>query len=205
MDMKLEVVVVPVADVDRSKEFYKSLGWRLDADIATDEKFRVVQLTPPGSPASIIFGSDVTSQDPGSAQGLHLVVDDIEAAHDELAGLGAEVSEVFHDSGGIFHHAGTEERVSGPDPKGGSYGSFLSFSDPDGNGWVLQEVTTRLPGRIDEAATSFSSSDDLAGALRRAAAAHGEHEARIGQEDPEWPAWYADYMVHERAGTELPS
>ena len=205
MDMKLEVVVVPVSDVDQSKEFYKSLGWRLDADIAADEMFRVVQLTPPGSPASIIFGSDVTAQAPGSAQGLHLIVDDVVAAHDELVGLGAEVSEVFHDSGGIFHHAGTEARVSGPDPERHSYGSFLSFSDPDGNGWVLQEVTTRLPGRIDEAATRFSSADDLASALRRAAAAHGEHETRIGHEDPEWPAWYADYMVHEQAGTELPS
>jgi catechol 2,3-dioxygenase-like lactoylglutathione lyase family enzyme len=205
MDMKLEVVVVPVSDVDQAKEFYKSLGWRLDADIATDETFRVVQLTPPGSPASIIFGTHVTDQAPGSAQGLHLVVSDVEAARDELVGLGAAVSEVFHDAGGIFHHAGTEGRVSGPDPKRGSYGSFLSFSDPDGNGWVLQEVTTRLPGRIDEAATAFSSADDLAGALRRAAAAHGEHETRIGQEDPDWPAWYAEYMVREQAGAELPS
>jgi catechol 2,3-dioxygenase-like lactoylglutathione lyase family enzyme len=204
MDMKLEVVVVPVSDVDRSKQFYKSLGWRLDADIATDEAFRVVQLTPPGSPASIIFGTDVTAQAPGSTQGLHLIVADIQAAHDELMGLGAKVSEVFHDAGGIFHHAGTEARVSGPDPARSSYGSFLSFSDPDGNGWVLQEVTTRLPGRIDEAATSFASADDLASALRRAAAAHGEHETRIGREDPDWPAWYAEYMVRERAGTELP-
>ena len=205
MDMKLEVVVVPVSDVDRAKEFYKSLGWRLDADIATDETFRVVQLTPPGSPASIIFGTGVTSQAPGSAQGLHLIVNDIEAAHDELMGLGADASEVFHDAGGIFHHAGTEGRVSGPDPKRGSYGSFLSFSDPDGNGWLLQEVTTRLPGRLDPATTVFASTEDLAGALRRAAAAHGEHETRIGHEDPEWPAWYADYMVREQAGTALPS
>jgi catechol 2,3-dioxygenase-like lactoylglutathione lyase family enzyme len=205
MDMKLEVVVVPVSDVDRSKEFYKSLGWRLDADIAPDETFRVVQLTPPGSPASIIFGTQVTTQAPGSAQGLHLVVEDIEAAHDELAALGAEVSDVFHDAGGVFHHAGTEGRVSGAAPAHGSYGSFLSFSDPDGNGWVLQEITTRLPGRIDEAATAYASVDDLAGSLRRAAAAHGEHEARTGQEDPDWPAWYAAYMVGERAGTELPS
>jgi catechol 2,3-dioxygenase-like lactoylglutathione lyase family enzyme len=205
MDMKLEVVVVPVSDVDRSKEFYKSLGWRLDADIATDETFRVVQLTPPGSPTSIIFGRGVTSQAPGSAQGLHLIVDDIQAAHDELVGLGAEASEVFHDAGGIFHHAGTEGRVPGPDSERNSYGSFLSFSDPDGNGWVLQEVTTRLPGRIDEAATAFASTDDLAGALRRAAAAHGEHETRIGQEDPDWPAWYAEYMVREQDGTGLPS
>jgi catechol 2,3-dioxygenase-like lactoylglutathione lyase family enzyme len=205
MDMKLEVVVVPVSDVDQSKQFYLSLGWRLDADIATDETFRVVQLTPPGSSASIIFGKDVTSQAPGSAQGLQLIVDDIEAAHDELVGFGVEVSEVFHDAGGIFHHAGTEGRVTGPDPEGHSYGSFVSFTDPDGNGWLLQEITTRLPGRIDEAATAFASADDLASALRRAAAAHGEHEARIGHEDPNWPAWYAEYMVRERAGSELPS
>src|SRR4051812_86128 len=205
MDMKLEVVVVPVSDVDRSKEFYKSLGWRLDADVATDETFRVVQLTPPGSPASIIFGKGVTSQPPGSAQGLHLIVGDVVAARDELAKLGAEVSDVFHDAGGVFHHAGDESRVPGPDPERHSYGSFLSFSDPDGNGWVLQEVTTRLPGRIDPAATSFASADDLADALRRAEAAHGEHEARIGAADPDWPAWDADYMVREQAGTELPT
>ncbi|KAA9376237.1 glyoxalase [Microbispora cellulosiformans] len=205
MDMKLEVVVVPVADVDRAKEFYKGLGWRLDADIATGEDFRVVQVTPPGSPASVIFGTSVTSQAPGSAQGLHLVVDDITAAYDELKRLGADPSEVFHDAGGVFHHAGTDARVPGADPQRGSYGSFLSFSDPDGNGWVLQEVTTRLPGRLDPSVTTFTSASDLAAALRRAAAAHGEHEARTGAEDPEWPDWYADYMVREQAGIELPS
>ncbi|TCO42344.1 catechol 2,3-dioxygenase-like lactoylglutathione lyase family enzyme [Kribbella antiqua] len=205
MDMKLEVVVVPVSDVDRAKDFYKALGWRLDADFATDAEFRVVQLTPPGSPTSIIFGTGVTSQAPGSAQGLHLVVSDIEGAYDELARLGADPSEVFHDVGGVFHHAGDDGRVAGPDPERNSYGSFLSFSDPDGNGWVLQEVTTRLPGRIDPAVTSFASVPDLASALRRAAAAHGEHEARIGAEDPDWPDWYADYIVREQAGIELPS
>ncbi|MFE1192758.1 VOC family protein [Streptomyces olivaceoviridis] len=205
MDMKLEIVVVPVADVDRAKDFYTALGWRLDADLAPEEDFRVVQVTPPGSPASVIFGRSVTDRPPGSAQGLYLVVDDIEAAHEELTRCGADPSEVFHDAGGIFHHAGTEARVPGPDPKRGSYGSYLAFSDPDGNGWFLQEVTTRLPGRLDPATTAFSSADDLAGALRRAAAAHGEHEARIGTEDPDWPDWYARYMVSEQSGTEPPS
>src|SRR4051794_14552937 len=205
MDMKLEVVVVPVSDMQTSKEFYKRLGWRLDAEFAADETFRLVQMTPPGSSASVIFGDGVTEQDPGSAQGLHLIVDDIEAAHAELAGAGVDVSEVFHDAGGVFHHAGTKARVAGPDPERRSYCSFLSFNDPDGNGWILQEITSRLPGRIDPAATSFASDADLASALRRAAAAHGEHEARIGQADANWPDWYADYMVREQAGSELPS
>jgi catechol 2,3-dioxygenase-like lactoylglutathione lyase family enzyme len=205
MDMKLEVVVVPVSDVDRAMDFYTALGFRLDADIAPDDTFRVVQVTPPGSAASVIFGTSVTDQEPGSAQGLHLVVDDIEAAHEELTRCGAGPSEVFHDAGGVFHHAGTGARVPGPDPERGSYGSFLSFSDPDGNGWLLQEVTTRLPGRLDPATAVFASADDLAGALRRAAAAHGEHEARIGAEDPDWPDWYARYLVSEQAGTRMPS
>ena len=204
MDMKLEVVVVPVSDVDRAKSFYTALGWRLDADIATDENFRVVQVTPPGSPASVIFGTSVTNQAPGSAQGLHLIVNDIDAAHDALKRRGADPSAVFHDAGGIFHHAGTDSRVAGPDPERHSYGSFLSFDDPDGNGWILQEITTRLPGRVDPTSTVFASTQDLASALRRAAAAHGEHEARIGAADPDWPDWYADYMVREQAGTELP-
>jgi catechol 2,3-dioxygenase-like lactoylglutathione lyase family enzyme len=205
MDMKLEVVVLPVSDVDRAKDFYTALGWRLDADIASDGDFRVVQVTPPGSPASAIFGTSVTEQTPGSARGLHLIVDDIEAARADLAQHGADPSEVFHDAGGVFHHAGTDARVPGPDPKHGSYGSFLSFSDPDGNGWLLQEVTSRLPGRLDPAATSFGSAEDLASALRRAAAAHGEHEARTGAEDPDWPEWYARYVVSEQAGTEPPT
>ncbi|SHN02878.1 Predicted lactoylglutathione lyase [Actinacidiphila paucisporea] len=205
MDMKLEVVVVPVSDVDRAKNFYTALGWRLDADIAPDENFRVVQVTPPGSPASVIFGTSVTNQQPGSAEGLQLVVADIEAAHGELKRLGADPSDVFHDAGGVFHHGGTDARVPGPDPGRNSYGSFLSFDDPDGNGWILQEITTRLPGRVDAATTEFASADDLADAMRRAAAAHGEHEARTGAEDPDWPAWYARYMVNEQAGTELPA
>jgi catechol 2,3-dioxygenase-like lactoylglutathione lyase family enzyme len=147
MDFKLEVIVLPVSDVDRALAFYVGLGWRLDADFSTDPKFRVIQLTPPGSPASVIFGTGLTNAAPGSSQGLHLVVDDIEAARDELAGKGVEISEVFHDAGGVFHHAGTEARVPGPDPNGSSYSPFASFGDPDGNGWILQEITTRLPGR----------------------------------------------------------
>nr|WP_062341315.1 VOC family protein [Herbidospora sakaeratensis] len=147
MDMRLEVVVLPVADVDRAKKFYSSLGWREDADLATGDDFRVVQFTPPGSPCSIIFGTGVTSAPPGSARGLHLIVDDIEAARAELADRGADPSEVFHDEGGVFHHGGGQARVSGPAPDRATYGSFLSFDDPDGNGWYLQEITTRLPGR----------------------------------------------------------
>jgi catechol 2,3-dioxygenase-like lactoylglutathione lyase family enzyme len=205
MDMKLEVVVVPVSDVDRAKKFYTELGWRLDADVAPDDSFRVVQVTPPGSPASVIFGTAVTEQEPGSARGLHLIVDDIDAAREELSRRGAAPSEVFHDAGGVFHHGGTDSRVAGPAPDRGSYGSFLSFGDPDGNGWLVQEITTRLPGRLDPSTTAYSSADDLAAALRRASAAHGEHEARAGAEDPNWPDWYAQYMVREQSGTGLPS
>jgi catechol 2,3-dioxygenase-like lactoylglutathione lyase family enzyme len=146
-NMKLEVLVMPVSDVDRSKHFYETLGWRLDADFVTDEDFRVVQLTPPGSEASIIIGTGVTSAVPGSVQGLHLIVYDIETARAELVDRGIEVSEVFHDIGGVFHQAETKGRVAGPDPERRDYGSFASFSDPDGNGWVLQEVKTRAPGR----------------------------------------------------------
>jgi catechol 2,3-dioxygenase-like lactoylglutathione lyase family enzyme len=203
VDMTLEVVVIPVSDVDRAKEFYRSLGWRLDADVAAGDDFRLVQFTPPGAGCSIQFGTNLTSAAPGSAQGLYLIVSDVEAARDELVGHGVEVSEVFHEGtpGARFHDAG---RVAGPSPDRSSYGSFASFSDPDGNGWLFQEVTTRLPGRIDPAATSFVSASDLAGALRRAEAAHGEHEKRTGQADPNWPDWYADYMVREQAGDELP-
>jgi catechol 2,3-dioxygenase-like lactoylglutathione lyase family enzyme len=147
MNFKLEVIVLPVADVDRAKAFYESLGWRLDADVPGDGGFRVVQLTPPGSPASIIFGSDVTAAAPGSTQGLYLVVDDIEAAREDLVARGVNVSEVYHDAGGVFEHAGTEHRLPGPDPNRTSYSSFASFNDPDGNRWVLQEITERLPGR----------------------------------------------------------
>ena len=204
VDMKLEVIVIPVSDVDRAKRFYAGLGWRLDADVARDDGFRVTQFTPPGSPCSIIFGKGVTSAEPGSAQGLHLVVSDVVAARVELTGRGIEVSEVFHDAGGIFHRAGREDRVGGPDPVRRSYASFASFSDPD-NGWLFQEVTARLPGRVD-GDTRLSSAAELAATLRRAAAAHGEHEKRTGgQHDANWPDWYAEYIVREQAGKELPT
>jgi catechol 2,3-dioxygenase-like lactoylglutathione lyase family enzyme len=203
MDMKLEVVQVPVTDVDRAKRFYEAAGFRLDADFPVGDDFRVVQLTPPGSDASIIIGDGVTTAQPGSTEGLQLVVSDIEAARAELLDRGVEVSEVLHDAGGVFHHGGTDGRVPGPAPERGSYGSFVSFSDPDGNGWVIQEVTVRLPGRVT-GPTTYGSAADLADALRRAAAAHGEHEARTGEEDANWPDWYAEYMVRERAGEELP-
>ena len=209
VDMKFEIVVIPVSDVDRAKEFYGRLGWRLDADFAAGDDFRVIQFTPAGSGCSVIFGKNVTAAAPGSAQGLYLVVSDIEAARNELVGRGVAISEVFH-GGGVY--AGTDEpylfgrlRVSGPDPERRSYRSFASYSDPDGNGWLFQEITTRLAGRIDPAATTFASATDLASAFRRAAAAHGEHEKRTGQADPNWPDWYAAYMVAEQAGTELPT
>ena len=208
VDMKFEIVVIPVSDVDRAKEFYVRLGWRLDADYATDD-FRVIQFTPPGSQCSVIFGKNVTAAAPGSAQGLYLIVSDIAAACARLLGLGVKVSEVFHNEG---VYTGPDEpylfgrmRVSGPDSEHRSYRSFASFHDPDGNGWLFQELTTRLPGRIDAAATSFASANDLASALRRAAAAHGEHEKRTGgQHDENWPDWYAQYMVREQSGEELP-
>jgi catechol 2,3-dioxygenase-like lactoylglutathione lyase family enzyme len=202
--MKIEVVVIPVSDVDRAKRFYSDLGWRLDAEFTGDEQFRILQFTPPGSPCSIIFGRGVTSAEPGSAQGLYLIVSDIEAAHAALAERGVEVSELFHDAGGVFHHAGTTDRLSGSDPQRRSYSSFASFSDPDGNGWLLQEVTARLPGRVDAAGATFTSATELASALRRAEAAHGEHEKRTGQRDANWPDWYAGYLVSEQTGAELP-
>lgn len=207
VDLKLEVVVVPVADADRSKAFYAGLGWRLDADFSFDNGFRVVQFTPPGSLCSIQFGTKITSAKPGSAQGLYLVVSDIEAGRAELINRGAEVSDVFHAGapGAQLQFDDTSDRVNGPDPDGKSYNTFANFEDPDGNGWLLQEVTDRLPGRLDPSITSFSSAGDLANAFRRAAAAHGEHEKRIGKADPEWPDWYAAFMVAEQAGTPLPS
>jgi len=207
VDLKLEVVVIPVSDVDRAKEFYGRLGWRLDADFAFDNAFRVVQFTPPGSGCSIQFGSKITSATPGSAQGIYLIVTDVQAARDELASHGVDVSDVFHPQapGAQFQTDDRRGRVTGPAPDHASYSSFATFSDPDGNGWLLQEITTRLPGRVEPAETGFVSAADLASALRRAASAHGEHEKRSGQADENWPDWYAAYIVAERAGEELPS
>ena len=205
-DMKLEAVVIPVSDVDRAKAFCGKLGWRLDADFSFDNGFRAVQFTPPGSGCSVQFGAHITSAAPGSAQGLYLIVSGIEAAREELVARGAKVSEVFHAGtpGAQFQPEGTSGRVGGPAPDHGSYRSFATFSDPDGNAWRLQEVTTRLPGRIDSGETSFASASDLASAFRRAEAAHGQHEKRTGQRDENWPDWYAEYMVAEQASKELP-
>jgi len=200
--MKLEVVAIPVSDVDRAKAFYGGLGWRLDADFSNRDG-RLVQFTPPGSRCSVQFGTSVTPAATGTAQNLFLVVSDIEAAREELVRRGVRVSEVFHYSG--LDRVHSDARLSGPAPGRRSYGSFVSFSDPDGNGWVVQEVTARLPGRIDPAPTAFGSARDLAGALRRAEAAHGEHEKRTGRRDANWPDWYAAYLVAEQAGAPLPS
>jgi len=194
VDEKLEVVTIPVSNVDRSEKFYKRLGWRQDA---TPPGSGVIQFTPPGSGCSVQFGTNRTSAAPGSAQGLFLVVSDLEAARDQLVAAGVEVSEVYH--------PGKDGPVGGPDPEHGSYNSYASLSDPDGNRWQFQEVTTRLPGRVDPSATSFGSASDLASALRRAEAAHGEHEKRTGEADPNWPDWYAEYMVAEQSGAVLPA
>ncbi len=209
VDMKFEIVIIPVSDADRAKEFYARLGWRLDADYDNGKDYRVIQFTPPGSGCSVIFGRNVTGAAPGSAQGLYLIVSDIGAARNDLLRRGVEISEVFHGGGDVY--AGPDEpylfgriRVSGPDPAHGSYRSFASFHDPDGNGWLFQEITTRLPGRIDDTATTFASANDLASAFRRAEAAHGEHEKRTGQHDANWSDWYAAYMVAEQSGKELP-
>jgi catechol 2,3-dioxygenase-like lactoylglutathione lyase family enzyme len=199
IDMRLEVVIIPVSDPDRSKKFYEGLGWRVDADIVVGDSFRIVQFTPPGSGCSIGFGKGVTPSAPGAAQGLELIVSDIEAARKDLLGRGVEVTEVFH--GSPFS---PEKRLSGPDPNHESYKSYAAFNDPDGNLWLLQEITHRLPGRVDTGETTFVSAADLATAMRRASAAHGEHEKRTGQEDPNWPDWYAAYMVAEQTGETLP-
>lgn len=192
MDYRFEVVTVPVSDVDRAKDFYLRLGWRLDADLRFEDGRRTVQLTPPGSACSVHFGTGDTSATPGSAQGLELVVEDIDTARAELAGHGAEVSEVFHADGG--------KRAPGPDPQHRSYLSLASFSDPDGNGWLLQEITTRLPGRATSPLAAYGTVAELAAAMRRAAEAHGRHEKEIGHSDPDWPEWYAQFMTDEAAG-----
>lgn len=197
-DMKLEVVVIPVSDVDRAKHFYTKLGWRLDAEFVKGDAFRGVQFTPPGSACSIHFGKGITSATAGSARGLFLVVSDIEAARAWLVARGVDVSEVFHRLPG-------EAPSSGLDPMRRSYASYATFADPDGNEWLLQEVTARLPGRVSAGHTTFTSPTELAGALRRAEAAHGEHEKRTGQRDADWPSWYAEYVVAEQGGKELPS
>ena len=210
LDMKLEIAVIPVSDADRAKQFYGNLGWRLDADFTTGDDFRVIQFTPPGSATSVIFGKNVTPAAPGSAQGLYLVVSDIDAARKELQGRGVAVSETFHHEGDTYTGSAApylfgRVRVAGPDPERRTYRSFASFSDPDGNGWLLQEITARAPGRVDASQTAFATVADLAGAMRRAEAAHGEYEKRLGQgRDANWADWYAAYMVAEQAGTELP-
>ena len=208
VDTKLEIVVIPVSDADRAKEFYGGkLGWRLDADYDNGKDFRVIQFTPPGSGCSVIFGRDVTGAVPGSAQGLYLIVSDVAAARAEFLSHGVEVSEAFHNegvySGPDEHYLFGSVRVSGPDPEHRSYRSFASFKDPDGNGWLFQEITTRLPGRV-AGNTTYGSASELAQALRRAEAAHGEHEKRLGKRDENWPDWYAEYMVREQAGEEPP-
>ncbi|HEX6771749.1 MAG TPA: VOC family protein [Acidobacteriaceae bacterium] len=208
VDTKLEIIVIPVSDVGRAKEFYGRLGWRLDADFDNGSDFRVVQFTPPGSGCSVIFGRNVTAASPGSAQGLYLIVSDIEAARNELLKRGIEISEIFHGDdvsvGNDPPYLFGRRRVTGPDPEHRTYRSFASFADPDGNGWLFQEITTRLPGRV-AGNTAYASAADLTQALKRAAAAHGEHEKRTGgQRDENWPEWYAEYMVREQSGEALP-
>jgi catechol 2,3-dioxygenase-like lactoylglutathione lyase family enzyme len=206
VDLKLEVIVIPVSDANRAADFYQKLGWRKDADIPTDGGGRILQFTPPGSPASVLFGTGLVSSPPGSAQFVHLVVSDIQAARDALASKGVKISEVFHDAGGGFNRFDPRVRASGPDPEHRSYASFATFDDPDGNTWVLQEITQRREGRVDPDMMGFASVKDLSGALRRAEAAHGEHEKRMGGvRDENWPDWYAAYMVAEQSGQPLPT
>jgi catechol 2,3-dioxygenase-like lactoylglutathione lyase family enzyme len=204
VDMRLEVVVVPVSQLDRAAEFYgKRLGWRQDADTGKGDERRL-QFTPPGSTCSIIIRKGVGPAAPGTAQFLHLVVSDIVSAREELVRRGIDASEVFHDAAGGFNRFDRNARASGPDPQRRSYASFVTFNDPDGNGFVLQEITTRLPGRVDSSTTGYSSVADLASAMLRAEKAHGEHEKRTGVADPNWSDWYAAYMVAEQNGKTLP-
>jgi predicted enzyme related to lactoylglutathione lyase len=198
MDMKIEVVILPVSDVDRAKAFYEKLRFRMDIDYAPNESYRIIQFTPPGSDASIIFGKGVTSAKPGSVDHLLMVVADIGAARDQLLSHGVQVSEVFHDVGGGLDggfHSGTERRVKGADPERRSYGSYASFNDPDGNHWLLQEIRQRLPGRVTSASLDGKINDILLDALKNASAAHGLHEKEIGKPDPDWPQWYARHMT----------
>jgi len=204
LDMKLEVVVLPVSNVDRAAAFYERLGWRKDADLKNADS-RILQFTSPGSSCSIIFGTNLTPAGPGSSQFLHLIVSDIEAARQDLVSHGVDASEVFHDKSGGFNRFDPRVRASGPDPERRSYASFVVFSDPDRNGWVLQEITQRWPGRIDTNETCYSSVSDLANAMRRAEAAHGEHEKRIGRRDENWADWYAQYMAADQTGQTLPT
>lgn len=208
MDMKLEVVVLPVSDVDRAKRFYQKLGFRLDIDYVANEDYRGIQLTPPGSEASIIFGKGVTSAQPGSIDRLLLAVYDIDAARQELLSEGVDVSEVFHDAGGGLgggFYASTEARAAGPDPQRRSYASYASFRDPDGNVWLLQEIKERLPGRTTRESLNGNMTGILLEALKAAAAAHGVHEKELGRPDPDWPKWYAEHMTRTlgRAGYHL--
>jgi len=200
VDLKLEVLAIPVSDVDRAKRFYgDTLGWRLDGEFIVGDQFRALQYTPPGSPCSIHFGKGVTPAAPGSARGLFLVVSDIVAARAELVDRGVPIGEVFHTAGP------GKPPISGPDPQRRSYYSYAAFEDPDGNAWLLQEVTQRLPGRVDATETTYASLTDLANAMRRAETAHGAHEKRLGQRDADWPTWYASYMIAEASGKPLPT
>jgi len=204
-DMKLEVIVIPVSDVDRAKRFYTSLGWRLDMDFVANEQYRVIQFTPPGSGCSVIFGTGVTARATAPVQGLYLIVSDVEATRAQLIARGVQVSEPFYDAGGVFHHASGEGRVNGAHPQRRSYATYASFKDPDGNGWFLQEVTVRLPGHIESDQTVFTSAIELTRALHRASVALSDHEKRIGKQDVEWQAWCAEYIVREQAGKPLPA
>lgn len=204
VSMKLEVILIPVSDVDRAKQFYDSLGWRLDADNSRGD-FRGLQYTPPGSSCSVQFGNKVTLAQPGSAQGTHLIVTDIARARADLVARGVDASEIFHcETGYACRFPGNDAPVPGPHPDHGTYGSFLTFSDPDGNSWILQEVTQRFPGRV-EGETGFGSPDDLAGALERAAAAYSRDSSRTMGDDPDWPRWFASYLVNEQSGEQLPT
>lgn len=205
LDMKFEFIVLPVTDAERAKAFYLKLGWKIDMDFSRGKDFRVIQFTPPGSATSIIFGKGIPAGTPGSSQGLYLVVSDIVAARASLRQRGIDVGELFHDEGGVFYRADGEGRVTGAAPQRRSYGTFASFSDPDGNGWVMQEITVRLPGHGPSPNTAFGSPVELAGALRRAKAAHEKLQEKVGLCDEDWPTWYADYMVLEQAGKPLPT